>query len=203
MSHIFDPEKKDKLMSDERRQAFQPENLLQRTGLSPGMNFIDVGCGNGFFAIPAAKIVQEKGQILGFDKSQEMLEDLNRRAKEAGLSNIKSILVDKEGLTEEVRKDLSKFGDMMLFANLLHEVPAPSNFISTYLPLVKDKAKLIIIEWQKRHMEPGPDYQYRLGEKDLQEILAGLNYIPMKMWQLKNHFVIIFEKNIKKINFGT
>lgn len=198
MTHIFDPDKKDKLMSAQRKQDFQPEKLLRQAGLSIGMNFIDVGCGNGFFAIPAAKIVQEKGKVLAFDKSQEMLEDLKHRAKEAGLSNIQPILVDKKGLTQEVKTKLDSFGDMMLFANLLHEVSAPSDFISTYLPLVHDQAKLIIIEWQKRSMESGPDYQYRLGEEDLQQILAEVNYAPVQGWQLKNHFAMIFEKNMQK-----
>lgn len=198
MSHIFDPDNKDKLMSAERKQAFQPENLLRRTGLSSGMNFIDVGCGNGFFALPAAKIVREEGQVLGFDKSQEMLKDLKRRAERAGLNNIRTFLVDKEGLTQQVKTKFNSLGDMMLFANLLHEVSDPSDFISSYLPLVHEQAKLIVIEWKKRPMEQGPDYQHRLDAKDLQDILAELSYTQVETWQLEKHFVIVFEKNFKK-----
>ena len=50
---------------------------------------IDLACGFGFFAIPAAKIVGPKGVVCGVDIDQEALEELREKAALAGLRNLR------------------------------------------------------------------------------------------------------------------
>ena len=54
----------------ERRKWQNPENILDGIGLHPGMTFIDIGCGQGFFTIPAAKIVGDSGKVYASDINQ-------------------------------------------------------------------------------------------------------------------------------------
>jgi len=61
------------------------------------MVFIDVGCGNGFFTILAAKKVREKGKVYAMGSNASVFERLNRNAQADGLKNI----VSKVGLAEE------------------------------------------------------------------------------------------------------
>jgi ubiquinone/menaquinone biosynthesis C-methylase UbiE len=49
---------------------------LLNIGLKPGDTFIDVGSGEGYFAIPAAKIVGEQGRIFALDSNEEALRRL-------------------------------------------------------------------------------------------------------------------------------
>jgi SAM-dependent methyltransferase len=49
-----------------------PYKSLEAAGLRPGQKVMEVGCGPGFFTIPAAKMVGEKGLIYAID--------VNRRA---------------------------------------------------------------------------------------------------------------------------
>ena len=41
----------------ERKKTQDPVSILSKAGLKPGMTFVDIGCGQGYFSIPAAKLV--------------------------------------------------------------------------------------------------------------------------------------------------
>jgi ubiquinone/menaquinone biosynthesis C-methylase UbiE len=60
------------------------EALVQRLEIREGMKVLDLGCGDGTTAIPAAKLGAE---VLGVDIAQNLVEAGNRRVKEAGLTN--------------------------------------------------------------------------------------------------------------------
>ena len=44
-----------------------PVRLLEKMGVKEGQKIIDIGCGPGFFTIPASKIVGEDGFIFALD----------------------------------------------------------------------------------------------------------------------------------------
>src|SRR5438045_5134484 len=60
------------------------EALVQRIGISKGLKVLDLGCGDGTTAIPAAKLGAD---VLGVDIARNLVEAGNRRAKEHGLMN--------------------------------------------------------------------------------------------------------------------
>ena len=60
------------------------EALVQRLGISKGLKVLDLGCGDGTTAIPAAKLGAE---VLGVDIASNLVEAGNKRAKELGLAN--------------------------------------------------------------------------------------------------------------------
>lgn len=61
---------------------------IDRIGLCSGEHGIDIGCGSGRLAIPAAKKVGVSGSIVAFDIQPEMLELAQQKANQAHLSNI-------------------------------------------------------------------------------------------------------------------
>ncbi len=75
---------------DERqRRVWQhPESVLSGIGLAPRQTFIDVGCGDGYFALPAARIVGPLGRVYGIDVDADALDLLRERAFHRGLRNI-------------------------------------------------------------------------------------------------------------------
>jgi ubiquinone/menaquinone biosynthesis C-methylase UbiE len=50
-----------------RRKWHEPETTLKEIGLRAGMVFMDIGCGDGFFTIPAAQQVGETGKVYALD----------------------------------------------------------------------------------------------------------------------------------------
>jgi len=61
------------------------ESLVQRIGVSKGLKILDLGCGDGTTALPAAKLGAE---VLGVDIARNLVEAGNKRAREQGLKNI-------------------------------------------------------------------------------------------------------------------
>ena len=80
-----------------------PYKLLNSAGLKPGQKVLEVGCGPGFFTIPAAKIVGEKGRVYALDVNPVAVETVRRKIEEKGLKNVEVMLADasETGLPDE------------------------------------------------------------------------------------------------------
>ncbi|MCD6469964.1 class I SAM-dependent methyltransferase [Candidatus Bathyarchaeota archaeon] len=80
-----------------------PYKLLKEAGLKPGQKVLEVGCGPGFFTIPAAKIVGEKGKVYALDVNPVAVETVRRKIKKKGLKNVEVMLADasETGLPNE------------------------------------------------------------------------------------------------------
>src|SRR5215469_9205505 len=61
------------------------ETLVQHLGIKPGMKVLDLGCGDGTTALPAAKLGAD---VLGVDIARNLVEAGNRRAREHDLANL-------------------------------------------------------------------------------------------------------------------
>src|SRR6266498_4494462 len=62
------------------------EALVQRLGITKGLKVLDLGCGDGTTALPAAKLGAD---VLGVDIATNLVEAGNKRAREHGLTNCK------------------------------------------------------------------------------------------------------------------
>ena len=62
------------------------ETLVSRLGVTKGLRVLDIGCGDGTTALPAAKLGAE---VLGVDIAQNLVAAGNSRAKAQGLTNCK------------------------------------------------------------------------------------------------------------------
>ena len=56
--------------------------LVQRLGITKGMKVLDLGCGDGTTALPAAKLGAD---VVGVDIARNLVEAGNKRAAELGL----------------------------------------------------------------------------------------------------------------------
>src|SRR5947199_7603547 len=62
------------------------EALVQTLGITKGLKVLDLGCGDGTTALPAAK---RGADVLGVDIARNLVEAGNRRAQVQGLTNIR------------------------------------------------------------------------------------------------------------------
>lgn len=68
-----------------------PYKILERAGLKPGQNVFEVGCGQGFFTIPAAHIVGKMGKVYAADTHPLAIERVQNKIKKAGIKNVSLI----------------------------------------------------------------------------------------------------------------
>src|SRR5215216_4630320 len=97
------------------------EQLVGQFAITPGMKVLDLGCGDGTTALPAAKLGAD---VLGVDIASNLVEAGNRRAGEMGLANCRFQEGDATDLHELEGKSfdlvVSIFGAM--FAPRPHDV---------------------------------------------------------------------------------
>ena len=77
-----------------RKWLMNPVNTLKITDIQPGQTILEVGCGTGFFTIPAAEIVGDQGCIVAMDASSGFLKEVTRKVKEANIKNVRIMQKD-------------------------------------------------------------------------------------------------------------
>jgi ubiquinone/menaquinone biosynthesis C-methylase UbiE len=71
-----------------------PYVWLNSAGLKEGMTVLEVGCGPGFFTIPAGKIVRTTGHLYTLDINPAAVERVRRKARLSQLKNIEAFQAD-------------------------------------------------------------------------------------------------------------
>ena len=61
------------------------ESLVRGFGITKGLKVLDLGCGDGTTALPAAKLGAD---VLGVDIARNLVEAGNKRAQKLGLTKI-------------------------------------------------------------------------------------------------------------------
>jgi ubiquinone/menaquinone biosynthesis C-methylase UbiE len=125
--------------------------ILGRLGLRPGRRVLEIGPGPGRLLIPAAKQVLPDGVAVGIEIQPAMIERLNRRAGEAGISNLKAILGD--GAVSHVAE--ASF-DLVFLCAALGEIPDRSGVLAQCFRSLGPGGILSISE-----MFGDPHYQWR------------------------------------------
>ena len=164
----FEPHKADRLILEERFNLLRPDLLLQEIGVKPGTKLADVGCGNGFFSIPAAELVGSGGLVYAIDVSEEMLNKLCER----NLPENIQILLSKESsfpLEDETV-------DVVILSAVFHEVENRFVFLQEVRRVLKDSGLLWILEWIPKKEENGPPKNHRISQEELQEDLNNSDF---------------------------
>mgnify|MGYP006305310769 CR=1 FL=1 len=171
MAHKFDPDKAYRLDSEERRKLLPPEKTLKKCGLRPGDVVADIGCGTGYFTVPAARIVGEEGWIYAIDTSPRMLDELRIRMKGEKLSNVEILHSGEYRIP--VQKGSCTF---VLLSAVLHEVENKRKFLSEIKELLHPEGTLAILEWNTLQPEEGPPLKERIAAAELSQMLMDAGF---------------------------
>jgi SAM-dependent methyltransferase len=71
-----------------------PYQALDDAGLKPGQKVLEVGCGPGFFTVPAARTVGEQGSVTALDISPLAVRRVEHKIEQAGVANARTVLAD-------------------------------------------------------------------------------------------------------------
>ncbi len=166
--HKFDPARRARLEDPDRLRLLPARDLLIGAGLREGMTVADIGCGPGFFTLPAAQIVGPAGRVFAIDISQEMLEAVREKAGAAGLRNIETALAEES--TVPLADGAVRFA---LLAFVLHEAVQPEAFAREVVRILTPGGRLLLLEWKKEETPAGPPLRDRLTPEESAGWLAG------------------------------
>jgi len=183
------------LMSEERREWQDPGPILERLQLKEGIVAADLGCGPGFFTIPLARMAGERGTIYAVDGSERMLHQLS--------SNLVAYGVDKR-IVKPVHGDVSSTGlasgcaDLVLFANVLHDLTERDAFAAEVLRIMKDDGRAVDIDWKREESTLGPPNSVRVAEEEAIELMARNGFaLERKIVAGPHHYGLIFRKKTR------
>ncbi|UCG55045.1 MAG: class I SAM-dependent methyltransferase [Dehalococcoidia bacterium] len=149
----------------ERREWQNPEAILADIGLKPALTLVDVGCGGGFFTLPAARITRESGMVYGIDINPDYIHELNELAVKEKLNNLNLTV----GKAEEVIV-CEGCADIVFFGLVLHDFDDAARVIWNAGRMLKPQGRLFNLDWKKERTDRGPSFQKRFS----QNYAAGL-----------------------------
>lgn len=155
----------------ERRKWQDPEAILFSLGIRLGFTFVDIGCSDGFFALPAARLVGEKGRVYGLDIDEQAIDRLNKRAIEEGLTN----LILKVGEAEETVL-CDSCADVVFFGIVLHDFRSVSKVLLNARRMLKPNGSLVDLDWKKKPMGFGPPLHIRFSEREAASLIEGAGF---------------------------
>ncbi len=109
-----------------RYRFFSPKNILAGADMQPGQTVLDVGCGTGYFTIPAARIIGEEGCLVAMDVLPDSVELVSQKVKTAKLKNVRML----QGTALDTGLDAESFHAILLFG----VIPAPMLPLNRLLP---------------------------------------------------------------------
>jgi ubiquinone/menaquinone biosynthesis C-methylase UbiE len=115
----------------------KPRERLEQIGLKRDQTVLEYGCGAGSFTIPAARITGEGGTVYAVDIQPLAIEAVEKRANRENLTNVKTILSDRDTGLPDASVDvvllydtLHLVTDKQALLKELHRVLKPDGFLS-------------------------------------------------------------------------
>ena len=116
------------------------ENLVETLRIEPRMKVLDLGCGDGTTALPAAR---RGAEVLGVDIASNLVAAGNARARDAGLDNLRFEQGDASNLN---RIDDDKF-DLVVSIFGAMFAPRPFDVAEEMVRVTKPGGRIVMGNW--------------------------------------------------------
>jgi ubiquinone/menaquinone biosynthesis C-methylase UbiE len=179
-----------------RRKWQNPEAILKSIGVKTGITFADIGCGGGFFALPAARMAGKEGKVYGVDANPMSIDNLKKQAATEGLKN----LFLTHGLAEDTVL-CRQCADIVFFGMALHDFKDPARVLENARLTIKPTGKLVNLDWKKDAPGFGPPAHIRFDEAKASRLIetAGFTVETVKD-SGRYHYIIIARPGALKEN---
>ena len=172
-----------------RRNWRKPETTLKTMGIRSGMVFMDIGCGDGFFTIPAAQLVGEKGVVYAVDVDSAAVEKLKDKAAEKGLANITA----KVGAAEETVL-CTECADIVFYSRVLHDFKDPTKVLRNAKRMLKPAGTLVNLDWKKKPTMFGPPVHIRFSEEQAANFIKTAGFTIESVKSAGRNFYVVTAK---------
>lgn len=153
---LFPPQDLGLLSAPDRDEWNKPDLIMDALGIADGGVVADLGAGGGWFTIRLARRVGPNGVVYAQDIQPQMIEAINRRVQQEGLSNVRTLL----GTDTDPR--LPAGLDAVLVVDAYREMDEPNrpDVIQALLEHVaralKPQGRLGVVDFLPGNGGPGP-----------------------------------------------
>jgi ubiquinone/menaquinone biosynthesis C-methylase UbiE len=170
-----------------------PGLLWAALDLPRGIIFLDVGCGQGNYALAAADRIGPAGVLYAVDLWEEGIIALKERAAREGRANLKALVAP----AGQVPID-SLTVDVAFMATVLHdlvEAGTATGALTEAARVLKPGGLLAIVEFEKIDGPPGPPRSIRLDPAAVEALVAPYGFRRQKTVKLGPYnYLITFIK---------
>ena len=137
-----------------RDRLRDPDAVIARLDIRPGMVVGDLGPGVGHFTVRLARAVEPNGIVYALDASQSTLDDLRQAAEQRGIITLRPVLVSRD------RLEIPQPVDLLFVSATYHHLPAPATYFARAREHLRPDGRVAILEsrregllarWRGRH----------------------------------------------------
>lgn len=176
-----------------------PGETLRELGLNSGESLVDIGSGNGYFTLPAARIVAP-APVYALDLDPSVLEELEHIADQQEISNCVPIDGDARSLPDHVPDTV----DVVLIANTFHGIESPDTILENVANVLDEDGTISIMNWRDLPREQttvagesrGPPTDLRLSPDETRDIVEeALDVTACREVDIPPyHYGLVFER---------
>lgn len=186
MTHKFDVNQRQKLDNPKKRELLPPEKILPLAGVKESDVIADIGCGIGYFSIPAAILAGEHGLVYALDLEEKMLDEVRSNMESYGVMNIQPTICTEYDF--RLKSDSTNF---VLMSMVLHEVTDKIRFLNEARRILKEDGRIAILDWKVNHLEWGPPQDHRIGSLEVKDYLISFGYQDITVKELNEYFYLV------------
>lgn len=178
------------------RSFLDSRKILEDIGIDKAERFADLGSGEGYFSLEAAKAVGEDGWVYAFDTDADSIATLKKEIEDRKLANIEASVADISKSIPLADESIS----LVFMSNVLHGLVANNETDGTFKEIARtttQTGRLAIVEFKKRQSPMGPPLSIRLGPDEVEALAKVYGFSRDRVLEAgQYHYCIIFRKNM-------
>lgn len=138
VASIVSPEWADEASRD---RAGEATRVIRALGIAPGQTIADIGAGSGYYTMRLSPAVGPGGTVIAQDIMPRYLEQLQRRVRRAGLTNVRFV----RGTSSDPKLPQGSV-DAALMIHMYHEIAQPYELLYRLRGSLKPGGQLAIVD---------------------------------------------------------
>jgi len=176
-----------------------PGETLRKLGLESGDALAEVGCGNGYFALPAERIA-DPAPVYACDLDESLLAECSTLADRQGVDNVAPVHGDARRLSDHLPERV----DVVLLANAFHGVDDRDALVREVEASLRPGGRFVVVNWEDRPREEttvggeprGPPTDLRVSAEETEAAVraAGDLSLERRVDLPPYHYGLAFER---------